>query len=728
MAISKNSNASDNDAFDDTIANNSGWVSTAATDEWIGQNFGSSKTIKRIRIYPVYCNGIYADTTPKHFSIDASSDGSTWVDIPINRWYGRCEGYLTGEAYVDNLVSYLNNIEVWLDNDEAYQYWRIYIDDNWGDTTNIRINEIEMFEADSGVFTSSKPLFNANHVGSIWKLRYPIETSDLKGSFAGSTTGFTTSIPIYGAWDFVTHAAWTGTVEVQKSYDYGATWITYRTFDSEEDFNPNLADEETEPDVWYRINCTVHSDGTAIKYNFSTREGTRSGVIRITGYIDPYTVTAEVVSELESRDATYKWSEGAWSADEGYPNAISLYEERFAAANTRGQPQTIWLSQTNDWDDFWVGDSDDDAMAWTLASDQVDAVRWLTPQSRLLIGTSGGEWTLSASAADEALSPTNVVAKRQSTNGCADIPAVALNNLVFFIQRPDRKIRSLRYSFEMDNWIAPDETVLSEHITESGLTQLALQKNPFPILWGIRSDGALVGMTFEDSQELVGWHRHTTDGQFESVARIPGTEEDEIWFTVLRSIDGNDLRYIERLKPFDWGTDQNDIWYVDCGLGFSISDTNTVSGADHLEGESVAVVGDGQYIEDVNVSGGVVAWSIDVNDGCIGLPYTARLLPMKLAVPQAPDQLVGQTKRLTKIVLRLHKSLDCLVGSSWTDYDEITDYLDSTTVYDANLVYSGDVEIEFDGDYETAGNIYIQSDEPEPLNVLALKAVFDKEE
>lgn len=714
------------EAFDNDTNTCNMWYVASIADCWVGQLFSSAKIIKRIKIWPY--DSANADAQPKIIWIEASTDGVAYVKIPIERYYGRCEGYNTNEVYIDQFASLTTYIELYLDNDVAYKYWRIWCDSNWGDATFTGILEVEMCEADSGVYTASSDIFNSNHVDSLWKLRYPVESSDVKGSFAAFTTGISESIPIYGSWDFITHASWTGTVEIQKSYDFGATWITYRTFDSEKDFNVNLADEETELDVWYRVACTMHTDGTPIKYNLSSREGTKSGIIRVTSYIDPCNVVAEVLSEIESREPTYRWSEGSWSADEGYPAAISFYEERFCAAGTTNQPQTIWLSKTDNWNDFYVGTYDDAALELTLASDQVDGIKWLSPQSRLLIGTSGGEWTLSASAPDEALTATNLTAKRQSTNGCADIQAVAMNNLVFFLQRPGRKIRSFRYSFDIDNWIAHDETIISEHITYSGITQLALQKNPYPILWCVRNDGELVGMTFEESQEVVGWHRHTFDGNVESVARMPGSDEDEIWLEIERTIDSVTRRYIERVKPFDWGSDQNDIWFVDSGLEFNISDTNTVAGLDHLEGETVAIVGDGIYRGTDVVTGGIVSWNGDVNEGCIGLPYTAKLLPMKLAEPSAPGQLVGSNKRITEVILRLYKSLDWKVGDSWTDYDSYCDYLDSDEVYDSNYVYTGDINIEFDGDKQTSGDIYIQSDLPLPLNILALKAVFDKED
>jgi hypothetical protein len=88
---------------------------------------------------------------------------------------------------------------------------------------------------------------------------------------------------------------------------------------------------------------------------------------------------------------------------------------------------------------------------------------------------------------------------------------------------------------------------LAEHITRTEIVELAYQQQPDAILWCVRGDGVLIGLTYERDQKVVGWHRHITDGTVESVAVIYGVgTEDEVWVAVNRVVDGAVKRFIER--------------------------------------------------------------------------------------------------------------------------------------------------------------------------------------
>ena len=114
-----------------------------------------------------------------------------------------------------------------------------------------------------------------------------------------------------------------------------------------------------------------------------------------------------------------------------------------------------------------------------------------------------------------------------------------------------RKIREFVYKFESDTYVAPDLTLLSEHVTKTGIIQIDYQQEPDSILWCVLTDGTLLGMTYQRDQEVIAWHRHIVGGvsdtagtqaQVESVAVIPGTADDgagidEIYVAVKRNIN-----------------------------------------------------------------------------------------------------------------------------------------------------------------------------------------------
>lgn len=570
--------------------------------------------------------------------------------------------------------------------------------------------------------TASTAIFNSSHVGALWQITHTVDANIIEETLTnvGDVTS-SIAMQVDRGYDLTTTGTWTGVIALQRSYDGETTWkdVLTHTLVSGGD-NLSYPSSETVDDAYYRVKYIDDNSG-AVNIVFVARGVDIDGIVKVTGYTSPTVVSASVKHTIGGTGAVKTWAEGAWSDDEGYPSCITFYEERQAFAATKNKPQTIWLSQTDDWTNFRIGADDTDALDLTIASDKVDAIRWMSPQSRLLLGTIGSEWSLSASGENEPLTPTNLVARRQSTYGSANLQAVVMNNLVLFVQRQGQKIRSLKYSFELDNWIAPDLTLLSEHITGDGITNIALQNSPHPVLWAVIEDGNVAALTLEDSQEVVGWHLHNFGGSVESIAVIPGDNEDEVWFAIDRTIDSNTVRYIEQMQPFDWGSDQNDIFFVDSGLTYDGAETNSVSGLGHLEGETVSVVGNGVYAQTAVVSSGIV--TLDDSYSCmqVGKAYTAKLLPMKLEMVTAPGSLFGQTKRITEVTARLYNTLGCKIGPSWTDYEEFV-------FDDANSLYSGDVDIEFDGDYETSGNIYIQSDEPTPITVLAIMVRFEKED
>ncbi|NBX10535.1 MAG: hypothetical protein EBR05_12240, partial [Marivivens sp.] len=284
-------------------------------------------------------------------------------------------------------------------------------------------------------------------------------------------------------------------------------------------------------------------------------------------------------------EAVDDWSLGAFSDTTGYPRAVTFYEQRLVFAGTDEQPQTLFFSQSGDFENFELGAEDDDGMIYTIGSNEVNVIRFLTSTRNLIVGTSGGEFVVRAGGTDEAITPTNVQIKQQTNHGSSDHTPVQAGTAVLFIQRAKRKIHELQYNFDVDGYIAPDVSLISEHITESGLTELAYQQEPDSVIWGVRGDGELACMTYKREEQIIGWSRQIIGGSFgtggavvERVASIPGDlDEDEIYMVVKRTVNGATKRYIEYIKDFDFGTDVYDAIFVDSALSFT-GVTTTLNG------------------------------------------------------------------------------------------------------------------------------------------------------
>ena len=210
--------------------------------------------------------------------------------------------------------------------------------------------------------------------------------------------------------------------------------------------------------------------------------------------------------------ASTEWALGAFSGTTGFPSAVAFYEQRLVFASTTAQPQTLFFSVGGSFEDFNAGVNDTDALTYTLGSNQVNIIRYLQAGRVLLVGTSGGEFVVSSSE-QAPLSPTNASVKRQATYGSANIQPVQVANTTLFIQRAKRKLRELIFDLNTDSYQAPDLTILAEHITEGGIKEMALQQEPDNIVWCVRIDGKLVGMTYRREENVIAWHEHTLGGK-----------------------------------------------------------------------------------------------------------------------------------------------------------------------------------------------------------------------
>jgi hypothetical protein len=279
------------------------------------------------------------------------------------------------------------------------------------------------------------------------------------------------------------------------------------------------------------------------------------------------------------------WRLGVWSDTTGYPGAVCFVEDRLSFGGSTSYPQRIDMSNSGDYENMapsnaagTVGAAN--AISVTLNASDVNVIRWMQDDERgLLVGTVGGEWIVRASAQLEAMSPTNITAKRSTTYGSGNMQPIRAGKAVLYVQRSGRKLRELAYVYESDGFRAPDMTVLSEHITLGGLIQIAYQQETQSLVWGVRADGTLVGFTYEREQDVLGWHRHTFGGYYdsahflsakcESTACIPapGGTRDEYWAIVNRYVNGAQRRFVEYgTKPWERGDAQSDAFYVDAGI------------------------------------------------------------------------------------------------------------------------------------------------------------------
>lgn len=268
----------------------------------------------------------------------------------------------------------------------------------------------------------------------------------------------------------------------------------------------------------------------------------------------------------------------AWNnSDKLYPSCVQFYEQRLAWASNYAHPQTVWLSVSQSYEDMTV-ETDvtsptiaSSALIYTIATEDVNAINFMSSGKVLMLGTAGGPFSLSSGSQNDALTPMNVKVNKESTYGCAPILPIRVGNSLLYVQRDYRTVREVQFSIIVDAYEAVDVTIKADHITYSGLVEADYQQAPINIGWFVREDGEMIGLTREVQQKVIGWHRHTTDGDFKSVAVLPAGESDETWAIIERQINGSTKQYVEYMI-FEEQDEQEDCFYVDSGLSYNGKD------------------------------------------------------------------------------------------------------------------------------------------------------------
>jgi hypothetical protein len=437
-------------------------------------------------------------------------------------------------------------------------------------------------------------------------------------------------------------------------------------------------------------------------------------------------------------DAPVSWRIGAFSAQSGYPNAVCFYQERLCWGGTREKPVSVWASKAGDLTDHGVSAPlvDDDAISVTMLSSQVNQIRWIAEDEDILIGSAGSIRTIGAADRTSAFSANNAEQRRHTTYGSAGVTPARAGNTTIFVGRAMRNLRELLYSPEANGYVAPDLSILSSHLFASGIRDMAWQQDPTPILWVATGDGDLIAVTYDREQRVAGFARHRIAGPsagaghaaVESVAVIPNAAGfDDLYMVVRRTIDGSERRYVEVLeREFDNGlAERQDGIFLDSCLTYSGPPVTSLTGLDHLEGESVGILADGAVLADQTVSGGAVMLpgGVSASTVHVGLRYLSRARTLPVAGAGRDGTLFGRRRKPTACFIDLMDTGDIRVGTAIGGTERPSDPEGGDAAWEsAGGLKSGVWRCDMDGSWtlEGRGQVDIETDEPLPATVRSL--------
>lgn len=362
----------------------------------------------------------------------------------------------------------------------------------------------------------------------------------------------------------------------------------------------------------------------------------------------------------------------------------------------------------------------DDRIAFRVAAREASSILHLVPLNNLLLLTASAEWRLS-SADGGPITPVSISVKPQSYNGASNVQPVVVNNSVLYASARGGRMRELAYQVSnvSSGYIGQDISVMAPHLFDyASITDLALAKSPYPVLWCVSSSGKLLGCTYMPEQQVTSWHQHDTDGVFESVAVVAEGNEDRLYVVVRRVVNGISRRYVERLSSRNFATPA-DSFFVDCGGTYSGVPATTIAGLSWLEGKAVSILGDGAVMPRQVVTGGAITLEQACSKVQIGLPITAdvQTLPMAIEGAQAFGQ--GRSKNINRVFLRVNQSGGIKAGPS---LDRLVEFKQRTTEPYGSppALVSGEIELVLNAGATDGGQVYVRQTDPLPVTLVSM--------
>lgn len=452
--------------------------------------------------------------------------------------------------------------------------------------------------------------------------------------------------------------------------------------------------------------------GTTISLNITWHIGALTIVNAGTGYTSAPAVT------FSAGAATATTTVGSVFA--GNPSVVTFFDQRMVLAGSTLQPQTFHMSQPGSYYNLNVSipTQPDDAITGTLVSGQLNTIRSMIPMpSGLIILTARQAWLVNGGSAGAPVTAIEIVANAQAYNGASDVPPIVANDHVLYVQAKGTIVRDLAFNFYTNVFTGTDISVLSSHLFYGySISEWAWAEEPFKVVWAVRSDGALLSLTYVKEQEMVGWCHSITDGSFKSIATI--TENtlqgyvDAIYTVVERTVNGNTIKYIERMVERFFPAGVEDAFCVDAGIQYSGSPATSFRGAEHLAGETVTGLADGVPITPfVMPTSGFFTLASPASKIVVGLAYTPLFQTLRLDTGEPTIQ--SKRKKIVGITVRCAETLGLQIGRTF-------DTLVPMKAFAGTELVTGDGRTIIDQAFTEEGQFCIEQPNPFPATILGV--------
>lgn len=592
-----------------------------------------------------------------------------------------------------------------------------------GDNTTVEASDVY----GDITLTASDDIFAKSDEGSLFSLTHFLETDYKKGT--PSSTGGNLQVSVLPKSNVYVESFgfWDGNFSLEKYDPVSLQWVNVRTQSGNRSQNYSLTEENTSESIAsYRVTSTefntdVWSGENEKQRGYITIQsigGDYTGHVLITEYVSPTVVKGTVKKQLASTDETRDFAFAAWNGEKGYPSATGFYEDRLVFAGSKGFPQTFWTSKTGDYYNFGtsIPSADDDGITATLNGGQMNGIKAIIAFGEMLLLTAGGEFKVSGGG--KAITGSNVLSQPQEYRGVSDVNPVTIGSRIIYVQHQGNIIRDLAYSYDVDKYTGDDLNLLASHLFEGHkIISMTYQQIPNSIVWCVRDDGLLLGLTYIKEQDIYAWHQHTTaGGKFVSVCNIGGSTEDKLYAVIERG----GQYYVEIMESRDKSTNVEDQFFVDSGITYEGEPTDEISGLKHLEGYTVAILADGNVLPQQTVENGKVLLGNKYKKVHVGLPIDAEIKTLPIDFTAQDGTYLSRKKRIATVTLLLKDSRGGLFGMKENELNEFK-WRSNEAYGEPISLQTGKFKVTIkSATYDETQQITIKQPDPLPMTVLSL--------
>jgi hypothetical protein len=584
---------------------------------------------------------------------------------------------------------------------------------------------------DTVTVEATSSIFDVGQIGSEVLVEHLASISEVRTSL--SYTSYSPTLTVSKEWTLTTTGTWGGWLDVEKSEDSGATWelVISRAAFADRNISETGTVSKT---VLMRIkyinaftapanspHATLDTDGSPIK-----------GRVEITGFTDDQNLVGVVTATVHSESFTEFWQEAAWSDYRGWPVSICWHESRIWYGGCVGAPSTMWGSQIDDFFNFEAGSNDSDSISKTLGSTTSSDIKWLASATSIYIGTQSEEWRGYSDSDIGVITPGSFITRRISSNGSDPVQPLYVKGSTIHVQREGRELLQISYdaaSSSPDGYISKELNYLSKDITSGGIISTGLQVIRDTIVWCVTGDGKLLGLTFEPTQNVIGWHEHEAFGTFESVAVVyEEGSEDSVY--VVMNVSG-DLRIermtIDQYAKLDEADETNSV-FVDGAVTYDGAPATVISGLDHMDGFIVQIMADGVRVDDKTVTAGSITLDDAASKVVVGIGYDSILETLPFSFQDS----TGRYKSVTECSMIVKGSVTANMAqtpSGTPVWENITaSHRQASSVNPAPALNArGNIEswkVNSASRSDKLAALTIRINEPYPLNLLALNTTL----